>query len=321
MSASATLTETRDARSFSHEAFLYDSPEAFLDGSLAFIRGGLEAQEPMLVAVSAAKIGMLRSELGRDADDVQFADMQEIGINPARIIPAWRAFVSERSSEGRGLRGIGEPIWAERSADELVECQRHESLLNLAFADTPSFRLLCPYDSTALDAAVIEEAQRSHPVVVEDGVERHSATCRSTEMVAAPFDAPLPEPAPPVRELAFAGAGALEPMRRLVSRWASEARLSGEQEKDLVLAVNEVATNTIRHAGGDGRLRLWVQHDVAICEVRDGGRIAHPMVGREQPPPGTPGGWGLWLANQLCDLVQIRAFPGHSVVRLHMRRA
>ena len=29
---------------------------------------------------------------------------------------------------------------------------------------------------------------------------------------------------------------------------------------------------------------------------------------------------GLWLANQLCDLVQIRTLPAGTVVRLHMNR-
>ena len=36
---------------------------------------------------------------------------------------------------------------------------------------------------------------------------------------------------------------------------------------------------------------------------------------------GQPGGYGLWLANQLCDLVQIRSLPAGTAVRLHMRRA
>ena len=43
-----------------------------------------------------------------------------------------------------------------------------------------------------------------------------------------------------------------------------------------------------------------------------------PLVGRERPA-GPAGGYGLWLANQLCDLVQVRSFPAGSVVRLHMR--
>jgi MEDS: MEthanogen/methylotroph, DcmR Sensory domain len=64
-----------------------------------------------------------------------------VAANPARIIPAWRDFVA--SVDGRGhARGIGEPIWAERTPAELVECQRHETLLNLAFAGVPAWWLL-----------------------------------------------------------------------------------------------------------------------------------------------------------------------------------
>ena len=73
--------------------------------------------------------------------------MAHVGHNPARIIPAWHEFVAQHAAPGVRLRGIGEPIFPERSADELVECQRHESLLNLAFADADAFWLVCPYDT------------------------------------------------------------------------------------------------------------------------------------------------------------------------------
>ena len=56
--------------------------------------------------------------------------MAVLGHNPARIIPAWRDFADAHAGP---IRGIGEPIWPGRGADELVECQLHESLLNVAF--------------------------------------------------------------------------------------------------------------------------------------------------------------------------------------------
>jgi hypothetical protein len=55
------------------------------------------------------------------------------------------------------------------------------------------------------------------------------------------------------------------------------------------------------------------------CEVRDAGRLDAPLAGR-LPPTGDSGGWGLWLANQLCDLVQLRSYPAGGAVRLHMER-
>ena len=115
-----------------------------------------------------------------------FADMADVGTNPARIIPAWREFVDAHAGQGRRLRGIGEPIWAERSPDELVECQRHEALLNLAFAGAEDFWLLCPYDVDALGADVIDKAHRSHPAVVAGDETRRSDTYEDLGAVGGP---------------------------------------------------------------------------------------------------------------------------------------
>jgi hypothetical protein len=153
---------------FRHEALLYAGEDEFVDATAGFVADGVAADEPVLVVVGAAKVERLRAALGRDADRVQFADMADVGTNPARIIPAWRDFVGDRGHSGP-MRGVGEPIWAGRSSAELIECQRHESLLNLAFSGAPAWWLLCPYDTEALDPSVIDEARRSHPIVSEEG--------------------------------------------------------------------------------------------------------------------------------------------------------
>jgi hypothetical protein len=58
-----------------------------------------------------------------------------------------------------------------------------------------------------------------------------------------------------------------------------------------------------------------------VCEVRDGGRFSDPLVGRRRPTSDRIGGRGLWIANQLCDLVQVRTFATRSIVRLHLSRS
>ena len=55
-----------------------------------------------------------------------------------------------------------------------------------------------------------------------------------------------------------------------------------------------------------------------LCEISDRGRFDEPLAGRVRPAPDQPDGRGLWLVNQLCDLVQIRSSPAGNVVRLHM---
>jgi anti-sigma regulatory factor (Ser/Thr protein kinase) len=318
MVASIPSAQRPAGQTFRHEAFLYASEHEFLEGTLGFIRAGLTDGEPVMAALSAAKIARLRAELGGDAVRVRFVDMAEVGSNPARIIPAWHDFVGGRPSPDRPIRGIGEPIWAGRTAAELVECQRHEDLLNLAFADTPAFRLLCPYDTEALDPAVIQEARCSHPIVVEDRVERESTGYRGLEAVAAPFGKPLPEPPSPPSEMAF-DIDTLRAVRGMVSRHAARAGMSADRAGDLILAVDELATNSVRHGGGRGVLRVWHEGRALICEVHDRGRIDEPLVGRRFPSTDQPGGFGVWLVNQLCDLVQMRSLPGGNVVRLHMR--
>jgi anti-sigma regulatory factor (Ser/Thr protein kinase) len=82
--------------------------------------------------------------------------------------------------------------------------------------------------------------------------------------------------------------------------------------------VNELATNSVRHAGGRGNLSIWREAGAILCEVRDSGQIGDPLVGRRRPAFGESSGHGLWLVNQVCDLVQIRSLPSGNAVRLHM---
>ena len=156
--------------------------------------------------------------------------------------------------------------------------------------------------------------------MVADGAPADSETYDDLRAVSAPFADPLSDPPPGADVLPFAS-GTLVGLRRLVNLRADAAGLTSERAGDLVLAVNEVATNSIRHGGGGGVLRIWQAGDMLVCEVADAGRIADPLAGRQRPASGQSGGHGLWLCNQICDLVQLRAFAGGSVVRLHTRPA
>lgn len=134
-----------------------------------------------------------------------------------------------------------------------------------------------------------------------------------------PSSEPLPEPPIEPASLPF-NATSLPAVRRTVAREAARAGLTVDQVSDMVLAVSEVATNSVQHGGGGGLLRHWVDADALVCEVRDSGSIADPLVGRETPGDDPGRARGVWLAYQLCDLVQVSSHPGGQVVRLSMRR-
>lgn len=314
--AAASPLAVLPATGFRHEALLYSGEQEFYDATAAFIREGLGRGEDVLAALPAPKIAALRDLLGRDADRVLFTDMGVLGQNPARIIPAWRAFVGSDARGAGPKRGIGEPVWHGRTDGELIECQRHESLLNVAFSATDDWWLLCPYDTAALDPAIVDEARRSHPHLLVGGQHQASAAL-SADPALAHLDAPL-SPAPSSSGALSFGDGDIRMVREQVATHILRSGMDAERGFDLLVAVTEVATNSLLHGGGRGELRVWHDADMVVCEVSDNGVLADPLAGRQAPNPDEEGRRGLWIANQLCDLVQIRVYDTGTVVRLHM---
>ncbi len=301
--------------SYRHEALLYRGDDELLASTLEFVEEGLALDQPVMVAVVSSRLAPLRDAVGADAP-VRWVDMAELGANPGRILPAWRAFVDEHG--GRPVRGVGEPVWAGRRPAEVVECQLHEALLNVAVEPDVPLWLRCPYDAAALDDDVLAEVSRSHPALVEDGRYSGSRHYGGVEHVGALFRAGLPEPEAEgsVEELAFDRAD-LPGLRSRVFAAAGTAGLGAERSAELALTLTEATTNSVRHGGGSGVLRVWEQDGALVCEVRDDGRLEDPLAGRRQPPPDAEGGRGLWLVHQLGDLVQVRSGEQGTVVRVH----
>jgi anti-sigma regulatory factor (Ser/Thr protein kinase) len=310
----AATCRTHD--SYRHEAFFWEGDDQFVAGTVPFIREGLEAGQPVMVAVTAPRIDVLREALDGDATSVRFVDMGLLGANPARIIPAWRLFTDQHP--GLPVRGIGEPIWHGRRLAELAECQMHEALLNMAVdTDTPLW-LMCPYDTASLPADVLAEAHRSHPVVVDVQTHRGSTTYGGVHHLNKMYKARLPQVhlQVVVSHRPF-GADDYATVRADVRAHATSAGVPEERTDDLVLAVHEVAVHSVLHGRGASELRIWEEHHSLVCEVRGTGRINDPMVGRLPPAASDEPGRGLWMAHQLCDLVQVRSGKTGTTVRVH----
>ena len=310
--ADLPMTPGAAAKPFRHAALLYDGKDAFLSAAVPFIREGLAADEPVMVAVDAEKTELLSRKLGRQSDDVIFADATDVGSNPTSIIAAWDDFLGQ-DRRGRPARGIGEPIRGLREAD-LVESQLHEALLNRAFADAHGFELLCPYDTRSLPVPVLQEACCSHPFITAGHDHRVSPSYRGPDAVPPAAQAPLGPPPPHARTLGFDRHNLAE-VRAVAADCAHVAGLNPIETGQFVLGIHELAANSVRHAGGIGVLRAWTENGAAVCEVRDTGHIQDPLAGRRPPRPGQLGGWGLWIANGACDLMQVRTEPGGTVIR------
>jgi anti-sigma regulatory factor (Ser/Thr protein kinase) len=309
------IYETAEGGGLDHVALLYGDLEEFLAGTSGFIEQARRARQPAMVAVPGARIEPMREALGSCATAVRFLDMNDLGRNPGRIIPEVRDWVDRQRAQRAWF--VGEPIWSGREGDETVEAIRHEALINLAFADTAA-NILCPYDTASLNTNVLADAQRTHPHLVRGDARWPSGRYTDPIELWRAEDRLPPEPGPEQSPAGLEFDGDLAGLRRFVAEVARQAGMAASRIEDLVLAADEAATNALVHGRRPARLRAWRDRDRLVCEISDGGRLEDPLAGRRRPKPEWPGGRGLWLINQLCDLVELRPLSDGTMIRLHV---
>ena len=311
---SAVVPDERGADPFAHEALLYGDVSSYLDGTMKFIYEGFSLDEPTAVAAPPDHVDLLRERLGAFADGVSFINMHEAGRNPGRIIP-WLLTEFAQANPGRRIRVVGEPIWPSRSPDEYPACVQHEAMINVAFAGREA-AILCPYDVANLDKRVVEDAYATHPVMVGDNG-RFASDAYDPYGIAEAYNVPLSEPPAGATTLRFE-LPELVKVRRAVAEVGLEADLPPDRIVDLQSAVNELATNSVHHGGGNGTLRTWFDDERVVCEVRDFGHVTDLMIGRLRPPVGR--GRGLTMVHYLADLVQRHTSATGTATRVHILR-
>ena len=231
-----------------HVALFYGDLDEYLAGAGEFLRDGDAAGDALMVAIPGEKIEPLREALGDTADRVRFLDMRELGRNPGRIIPKVRNW-ADIHGEPR-CRFVGEPIWADRSEAEVIEATRHEALINLAFADVEA-SILCPYDVNGLDPSVLADAERTHPRVICGAGHVPSDRFADPLEIWLASDRSLPEPKQTMATVALTED--LAAVRQITEACGRDAGLSSSAVLDLVLAVDEAATNAVIHGAPPGR--------------------------------------------------------------------
>jgi len=313
---SASPISVREDEPFAHPALFYRGLPGFLAGTVPFIEEGLANGEPVAVAVPGDRLAPLRTELAGAQAKVQLLDMNQVGRNPGRILPAVLLAFAEAHPEADRVRIIGEPIWLGRSESEYPACVQHEALINVAFAGR-AVEILCPYDMDALPPSVLADAELTHPVVVEGGARRASASF-APDLALAEHNRPFPEPTRLPITLPIEAVRLTE-ARQLAEAEAYRAGLDPERAADFALAVNELVTNSIEHGGNRGSLRIWLEDGHLLAEVRDAGRGRDPLAGRRPVDPEQRRGRGLLLINHLVDLVRVHQADDGSTTRIYLR--
>jgi anti-sigma regulatory factor (Ser/Thr protein kinase) len=294
-----------------HAAAIYRHGADGMASVVSFAREGFTRGDAVSIGVSAPLGRLVRRALG-ERPHLAIFDMAGLGHNPGRIIPAMLDFAA--AHPGRRVRYVSQPFWPGRSPAEAVEAVRHEALVNLAFAQADA-AILCLYDTGELSPQEVSAAEQTHPTVIRGG--RPEASSRYAGQGRFPPACDRPLASPPLRARSVSYQRDLRPVREQVARCARLAGLAEDRAADLVLAASEVAANTLRHTNGGGIVSLWSSPAEIVCQVQDSGNVTDPLAGRWRPAD-RPSGHGLWVVNQLCDLVELRTGPDGTVVRMHV---
>jgi anti-sigma regulatory factor (Ser/Thr protein kinase) len=249
---------------------------------------------------------------------VSFLSSDDLYVHPARTIASWQRMLTDAADTGITFtRMVGEVRFG-ATADLQTSWTRYESALNAIFEHSPAW-IVCPYNTRTLPPDVIDRAWRTHPTIwnsMRHKSDRYELPGRLLREIVEPG---RPVTGPPSLELPIDGQ--LSELRRSVRALANEADLPGARVEELVLAVTELAGNTVRHAGGGGRLALWITHEGVVCEVTDqGGGVQDPLAGLVPPKPSASTGMGLWIVRQLSDSFAISADDQGTTVRIAVDR-
>lgn len=300
---------------FAHPALFYRSEREYLDVLAPFIVDGLAKGQAVLVAVPQDKLAVLRDELGAAAAAITMANMCQVGRNPGRILGAVLGRFADQHAD-RPVRVIGEPIWPSRSQAEYPACVQHEALINAAFAGR-DLMVLCPYDAVGLGPEVLADARMTHPVLWQGEFAQCTSPDYAPEEVRARYNVPLPT-GPAALTYTVHTVADLAGARRFAARYGKLLGLSAPAIADAQLIVTELATNSIEHTDGACWLALWEHDGHLICQAKDNGHLDDPLAGRRPVRPDSCRGRGLFLVNEVADLVRAHTSAHGTTVQAYL---
>ena len=302
---------------FRHWACIYHDDRQLLETAVPFLAAGLAAGEPVLAVTTRANLELIGAALGERAGDVDYAESVFFGRRPPQRVAAFNRYWTRHAAAGRGVRILAEPAWAGRPAREVAAWTRMESALNVALA-AARIAMICPYDTRTLGPDIVADAFRTHPAQITGEELSPSGDFADPGEFARSCDTgPLAQP--PAGAAAFGFDGDLRGLRRFIADRADAYGVTGDRAEMLVLAVSEVGAYLKNQGPGTAAVRAWEQPGAVVCDFRQpGDNVSDPLLGL-RPAGLEPGaGDGLWLANQICDWMEVRSGAEGCAIQLQV---
>jgi anti-sigma regulatory factor (Ser/Thr protein kinase) len=315
-------TRSANAVRLEHAAGFHGSASDLLEQLVPLAELASERGEPLATALQPATERALADRLdGEPASEDRLLRLRQpddgpAGVSAQTLAARWALELRALSvAKGRPVTVLSEHTAALDGADGRFWTEL-DAALNVALADLP-VRITCFYPELPLYLEILDGARRNHPLLLDHGELRHNPGHHDPRAVltARPAARP-PLLGPPHTRLPFS-AWQLHEVRTTVEQALSGHGYERDRIEDIVLAVNELATNAVEHGTPEAQLSLWTGPQGLLCEIDDGGTLRDPLPGLQAPHPADPRGRGVWIARQLCDSLHVWTDGRGTHVRVH----
>jgi anti-sigma regulatory factor (Ser/Thr protein kinase) len=183
---------------------------------------------------------------------------------------------------------------------------------------------MCAYYTPDLPQSLIDTALATHPWLrTADGTAPNHDYVPPGHLLNGAA-APLPTPNDGASTVDVSHDSDLGGLRNWLRARLDDLHTTAEAAESLVLAVNEVAGNGLRHGRPPVQVTLWLTPSHIMCDVTDRGPgITDPLAGYTAPDPLrlAEHGAGLWVTRRLCEEVTTAHGRTGFTVRLAVRRS
>lgn len=294
-----------------HDLLVHDGEAEFAEHVIPFLREGIAGGDTVLAVADEERHALLADALGADREGVTFIANDTVYTRPEAALAHYDRMLRELYHGGADtVRAIAVlPV-----CETVEDWQRwiaYEAIVNRALAHHPAW-VVCAYDSRLVHSDVVEDMRLTHP---------HLGGCAChdyrdpAEFVRERAEPPDPSPLPHLRRLP-------QPIdapafRAQLAAEMADAGVAAERACEMLLAASEVYGNAGRHGCGLRDARAGLVGDRFVCELSDHGPgIDDPLTGYLPPRADATGGFGMWVARQATEQMDLLTTPDGLTVRL-----
>lgn len=304
-----------DAGGLRHAAYLHRSEKDLLDRMEPLARSALHRGERVALALRPTTQEALVLRLHEPSGIVRMGHPEDPEVASGQTLAVRRARELRSLTTASGPVTVLSEHWDRYDGPDGTFWTELDAALAIALADLP-VSLTCFFPDMPLHQSVLDGAMANHPVLLSaTGLVANPEHLPPREVIAArPARAPVVLGPPDLRRRF--GAWALNEVRALVERELIGIGFDRERAEDVVLAINEIATNAVEHGSPEAELALWTDRGGIVAEVHDSGVLGDVLPGLIAPHPGEPRGRGVWIARHICDTLHVWADATGTHVRV-----